>query len=54
MHGCQMVKGVHYDASYSSLVSWTPIYLLLMLPLVLGWWYNRKIDFVLALPQANT
>jgi hypothetical protein len=52
-HGGQTVQGVHYDASYSPVVSWTTIRLLLTLTLVMGW-YTRQIDFVLAFPQAET
>jgi hypothetical protein len=49
-HGGQTEKGVHYDASYSPVVSWTTIRLLLTLTLVLGW-YTRQIDIVLAFPR---
>jgi hypothetical protein len=52
-HGVQTVQGVHYDASYSPVLSWTTIRLLLTLTLVMGW-YTRQIDFVLAFPQAET
>jgi hypothetical protein len=52
-HGGQTMKGVHYDASYSPVVSWTTICLLLTLTLVMGW-PTRQIDFVLAFPQADT
>jgi hypothetical protein len=51
-HGGQTVQGVHYDASYSPVVSWTTIRLLLTLTLVMGW-HTRQIDFVLAFPQAD-
>jgi hypothetical protein len=53
VHGGQTVRGVHYEASYSPVVSWTTICLLLTLTLVLGW-YTRQINFVLAFPQAHT
>jgi hypothetical protein len=52
-HGGQTVQGVHYDASYSPVVSWTTIRLLLTLTLVMGW-FTRQIDFVLTFPQADT
>jgi hypothetical protein len=47
-HGGQTVQGIHYDSSYSPVVSWTTIRLLLTLTLVLGW-FTRQIDFVLLL-----
>jgi hypothetical protein len=53
LHGNQTTKGVHYDASYSPVVSWTTIRLLLTLTLIMGW-STRQIDFVLAFPQADT
>jgi hypothetical protein len=52
-HGGQTVQGVHYDASYSPVVSWTTIRLLLTLTLVMES-YTRQIDFVLAFPQSET
>jgi hypothetical protein len=52
-HGGQTVQGVHYDASYSPVVSWTTIRHLLTLTLVMGW-FPRQIDFVLAFLQADT
>jgi hypothetical protein len=52
-HGGQTVQGVHYDASYNPVVSWTTIRLLLTLTLVMEW-FTRQIDFVLAFPQAET
>jgi hypothetical protein len=52
-HGGQTVQGIHYDSSYSPVVSWTTIRLLLTLTLVLGW-FTRQIDSVLAFPQADT
>ncbi len=52
-HGGQMQKGVHYEDSYSPVVSWTTVRLLLTLALVHSW-QTRQINFVLAYPQAET
>jgi len=51
-HGGQTVQGVHYHDTFSPVVSWTTIRLLLILSIINGW-HARQIDFVLAFPQAN-
>ncbi len=51
-HGGQTVKGFHYDETYSPVVAWSTVRMLLTLSEVYGW-HARQIDFVLAFPQAN-
>jgi hypothetical protein len=51
-HGGQTVKGIHYQESYSPVVAWTTIRLILILSLIFKW-HTRQIDFVLAFPQAE-
>jgi len=51
-HGGQTIKGVHYDESFSPVVAWSTVRLMLTLSEVYGW-HARQIDFVLAFPQAK-
>eukprot|EP00980_Cylindrotheca_fusiformis_P002180 scaffold499_cov120-Cylindrotheca_fusiformis.AAC.3 len=51
-HGGQTIKGVHYDETFSPVVSWSTVRLMLTLSEVYGW-HARQIDFVLAFPQAD-
>lgn len=51
-HGGQTIKGVHYQDTYSPVVSWTTVRILMILSLVNNW-HARQIDFVLAFPQAK-
>jgi hypothetical protein len=51
-HGGQTVNGVHYDKSFSPVVAWSTVRLMLTLSEVYGW-HARQIDFVLAFPQAK-
>jgi hypothetical protein len=45
-HGGQTVKGVHYDETFSPVVAWSTVRLLLTLSHVYGW-HARQIDFIL-------
>jgi hypothetical protein len=49
--GSRMQKGKHYDKTYTPVVSWNSLHLLLMLTAVHGW-HTRQLDYVLAFPQA--
>lgn len=49
--GSRMVKGVHYDQTYSPVASWKSIRLLLIM-IAKNRWHSRQIDYVLAFPQA--
>ena len=51
-HGGQTVKGIHYEETFSPVVSWSTVRLMLTLSEVYGW-HARQIDFVLAFPQAD-
>jgi hypothetical protein len=51
-HGGQTIKGVHYDETFSPVVAWSTVRMLLTLSEVYGW-HARQIDFVLAFPQAD-
>jgi Reverse transcriptase (RNA-dependent DNA polymerase) len=51
-HGGQTVKGIHYEDTFSPVIGWSTLRLLLTLSEVYGW-HARQIDFVLAFPQAN-
>jgi hypothetical protein len=50
--GGQTIKGVHYEDTFSPVVAWSTIRLMLTLSIVNGW-HARQIDFVLAFPQAK-
>jgi hypothetical protein len=49
--GHKQTEGIDYDQTYSPVVTWPAIRLLLTLTLV-NKWYTRQIDFVQAYPQA--
>ena len=51
-HGGQTVKGVHYEETFSPVVAWSTVRMLLTLSEVYRW-HARQIDFVLAFPQAK-
>ena len=51
IHGGQQQYGVHYTETYSPVVNWFSVRLMLILALV-NKWHSRQIDFVLAYPQA--
>jgi hypothetical protein len=51
-HGGMQVYGDTYWDTYSPVVSWTTVRLVMILALVLGW-EMRSIDFILAYPQAD-
>jgi hypothetical protein len=47
-----MKKGLHYEDTYSPLVSWQNIRLFLILAAINGW-HTTQIDFVMAYTQAD-
>ena len=49
--GSRMKPGVHYDQTYSPVVSWSSIRLLLTLAAIHNW-HTEQLDDVLAYPQA--
>src|SRR6056300_496482 len=51
-HGGQTIKGIHYDETFSPVVSWSTVRLMLVLSIIHNW-HARQIDFVLAFPQAK-
>jgi hypothetical protein len=51
IHGGQQEYGVHYTETYSPVVNWFSVRLIMILSLIYGW-KTRQIDFVLAYPQA--
>ena len=51
-HGGQTKQGVHYDTTYSPVVAWSTIHLMLILSIIHGW-HTHQINFVLAFPQAD-
>ncbi len=51
-HGGQTIEGIHYEETFSPVVAWSTVRLMLTLSEVHGW-HARQIDFVLAFPQAN-
>jgi hypothetical protein len=51
VHGGQQQHGVNFFETYSPVVAWFSIRILLTLAL-LNRWYTRQIDFVMAYPQA--
>jgi hypothetical protein len=46
-----MVKGIHYQETYSPVVAWQNIHLFLILA-ALNKWHSTQIDFVMAYTQA--
>lgn len=51
VHGGQQIEGIHYWDTYSPVVTWLSIRLVLILSIIFDW-HTRQIDFVLAFPQA--
>ena len=51
-HGGQTIKGVHYQESFSPVVAWSTVRMMMTMAIIQGW-HARQIDFVLAFPQAN-
>jgi Reverse transcriptase (RNA-dependent DNA polymerase) len=51
-HGGQTLKGFHYEETFSPVVAWATVCVLLTLSEVFGW-HARQIDFVLTFPQAE-
>ena len=51
IHGGQQEHGVNYWETYSPVVTWAAIRLLLVLSIICGW-ESVQIDFILAYPQA--
>jgi Reverse transcriptase (RNA-dependent DNA polymerase) len=51
INGLRMVKGVHYEESYSPAASWNSIPTMLLLAAQYKW-HTVQLDFVLAFPQA--
>jgi Reverse transcriptase (RNA-dependent DNA polymerase) len=49
--GSKMVKGLHYDESYSPVASWNSIRTMLLLAAQHNW-HTVQLDYVLAFPQA--
>ena len=52
IHGGQQEYGVHYTNTYSPVVNWYSVRLLLILAKINGY-FTRQVDFVLAYPQAD-
>ena len=52
VHGGQMIHGVHYWETFSPVVTWGSIRLILILSILFDW-HTRQLDFVLAFPQAD-
>jgi Reverse transcriptase (RNA-dependent DNA polymerase) len=50
--GHKQEYGVHYHETYSPVVRWTSIRLMLILSIIQGW-STRQLDFVMAYPQAD-
>ena len=46
------IQGMHYWDTYSPVVSWSTVRLMLILGIIMGW-RMRSLDFVLAFPQAE-
>jgi hypothetical protein len=51
IHGGQQEYGVHYTETYSPVVNWFSVRLIMILSII-NKWHTRQIDFVLAYPQA--
>ena len=52
IHGGKQVYGVNYTETFSPVVNWITVRLLLILSLIHGW-KTRQVDFILAFPQAD-
>ena len=50
--GHKMVKGVHFEETYSPVVAWQNVRLFLILAAINGW-HSTQIDFVMAYTQAK-
>jgi len=51
-HGSQQEQGINYWETYSPVVMWTKVRLLITLAKIDGW-PSRQLDFILAYPQAD-
>ena len=51
IHGGQQEYGIHYTETYSPVVNWFSVRLIMILSII-NKWHTRQIDFVLAYPQA--
>ena len=51
IHGGQQEYGVHYTETYSPVVNWFSVRLMLTMALI-NKWHTRQVDFVLTYPQA--
>ena len=51
-HGGQTIKSIHYEETFSPVVAWSTVRMMLTLSEVCGW-HARQIDFVLAFVQAK-
>ena len=49
--GSRMMKGLHYDMTYSPVASWNSVRMLLTLTALHGW-HTKQIDFMQAFAQA--
>ena len=52
VHGGKQVKGIDYQETYSPVVQWATIRLVLILGLLYNW-YTLQLDYILAFPQAD-
>ena len=52
MHGGKQEYSVHYWETYSPVVQWTSIRMLLILSILQNW-HTRQLDFVLAYPHTD-
>jgi hypothetical protein len=50
--GSKQRYGIHYDETYSPVVTWATTRFFLIQSLLLGW-YTQQLDFTLAYPQAD-
>lgn len=52
VHGEQMVQSLHYWETFSLVVTWAAIQMILILSIIHDW-HTCQVDFVLAYPQAD-
>ena len=52
VHGDRQTYGVTYWETFSPVVTWITIRIILLLTIINNW-HSRQVDFVLAFPQAN-
>ena len=52
IYGGKQTYGENYWQTYSPVVNWFSVQLVLILSIILSW-HTRQIDFVLAFPQAD-